>query len=308
MNSDPIPLQFRIARKMKFDEVPDESRVKVYGVRYVYLMDPVGNEFYITRLGWGLLENLRPGNWYTDKRFSKEGERLFEGSGHVYRMPTYNSYGNQQDLVVKFSRFAETVPLHVAETFPDKMPADVGDAEFNDPFQEFGLLMDLRNGHFGDPNIKIKTKHPIAIFSPATKLAPWKLGREKARFDRYRSGMARNLDPKYSMVDLNIERQYIYLFAWVKGRNAANYMEEGLMTKEEMRTLTLRVEGELKNKGFKVLDNKPTHIILRKDKEGNLIKRKGEYEYALVDFELLLRTDEYNDYLKNRTTPAPDQS
>ena len=180
MNTDPVPMKFRIARKLKFDEVPEESRIRVYGVRYAYLRDPVGNEFFVTRLGWKVLDNLRPSNWYNDKRYVKEGERLFEGSGHVYRMPTYNSHGNRQDLVVKFSRFAETVPLHVAKTFPDKMPADIGAAEFNDPFQEFGLLIDLRNGHFGDPNLKIKTKHPVAIFSPATKLAPWKLGRRES--------------------------------------------------------------------------------------------------------------------------------
>ena len=293
-------MKFRIARKMKFDEVPEESRVKVYGVRYVYLRDPVGNEFYVTRLGWGLLDNLRPSNWYNDKRYVKEGERLFEGSGHVYRMPTYNSHGNRRDLVVKFSRFAETVPLHVAKTFPDKMPADIGAAEFNDPFQEFGLLIDLRNGHFGRQDLRIKTKHPVAIFSPATKLAPWKLGRQKERFDRYRRGMAKNLDPKYSKIDLDFERQYLYLFAWVKGRNAANYMEDGLLSKEEVRELTLRVEAELEEKGFKVLDNKPSHIILREDGKGGLIKRHGKHEYALVDFELLLRTDPYQEFLRSK--------
>jgi len=291
-------MQFRIARKLKFDEVPSESRVKVYGVRYVYLMDPVGNEFYITRLGWGLLEHLRPGNWYTDHRYSKEGERLFEGSGHVYRMPTYDTLGRRQDLVVKFSRFAEAVPLHIAQTFPDKMPQDVGEAEFNDPFQEFGVLMDLRKGRYGPKNLRIKTKHPVAIFSPATKLAPWKLGREKSRFDRYRYGIAKNLDPKYSSIDLEIDRQYLYLFAWVKGRNAANYMEEGLLTREETRDLTLRVQDELAQKGFKVLDNKPSHIILRVGKNGQLLRRNGRLEYALVDFELLQRTDEYEQYLR----------
>lgn len=304
MNKNPIPLKFREARKMKFSDVPEASRVKVYGVRYVYIKDPVGNEFYVTRQGWGLLENLRTKHWYDDKRYAKEGERLFEGSGHVYRMPTYNLHGNRQDLVVKFSRFAEAVPLHVAKTFPDKMPADIGEAEFNDPFQEFGLLVDLRNGRFGPQELRIKTKHPVAIFSPAARVPSWKLGREKARFDRYRNGMAKNLDPKYSSIDLDFERQYLYLFAWVKGRNAANYMEEGLLKQEEVRSLTLRVEEELRLKGFRVLDNKPSHIILRKDRHGNLIRRNGKLEYALVDFELLQRTDAYVEVLRQRNAEA----
>ncbi len=299
-NLNPVPLAFEDAPKYKFSEVPAESRVRVYGVWYAYLKDEVGNEFYITRLGWRLLDNLQADNWYTDKTYSTKGEHLIEGSGKVYRVPTENRHGNPCDLVVKFSRFAEAVPLHVAKTFPDKMPEDVGDAEFNDPFQEFGLLIDLRNGHFGDKSLRIKTKHPVAIFSPSKRVPAWKLGREKSRFDRYRLRAQKNSDPKYSQVELNIDQQYVYLFAWVKGWNAAIYAAGGLISEAEARELTLRIEKELKEKGFRVLDNKPQHIILREGKNGKIIRRNGEFEYALVDFELLQRTEEYEDFLREK--------
>ena len=116
--------------------------------------------------------------------------------------------------------------------------------------------------------------------------------------------MAKNLDPKYSKIDLNFDRQYLYLFAWVKGRNAANYMEDGLLTQAEVRELTQRSEDELKEKGFKVLDNKPSHLIMREDGKGGLIKRNGKYEYALVDFELLQRTEEYKQFLREKSKTA----
>ena len=300
MNIDPTPISFEDAERYTFDEVPDESRVKVYGVQSILIVDAVGNEFYVTREGWRLRDNLDAENWYNDQRFAKEGTRLVEGTGHVYRMPTVNRHGNQTDLVVKFSRFAEAVPLHIAKTFPDKMPADVGSAEFNDPFQEFGLLVDLRNGRFGPADLHIMTKHPAAIFSPAARVTPWKLGRAKGRFERHRREIDNHSDPEFAKIDFDYERQYIYLFSYVKGWNAANYQEWGKLGEEETRALTKRVENELKLKGFKVLDHKPSHIILREDSHGQLLRHDGELVYALVDFELLMRTGEYEDYLRAR--------
>jgi hypothetical protein len=306
-NTNPIPIPYEDAFSITFDQVPEKSKVKVYGVRYAYLIDDVENEYYITRLGWKILDNLRSKHWYDDKAYRKNGARLTEGSGHVYRVPTTASNGRQQDLVVKFSRFAEDVPLHVAQTFPNKMPEEaVRGAEFNDPFQEFGLLVDLRNGKFGPRNLRIMSKHPVAIFSPFNRVAPWKLGRERERFEKYRKGIAINQDANSSHVDLDFERQYLYLFAWVKGLNAANYMEMGLLSQDEVRELTLRVEGELAAKGFKVLDNKPTHIILRRKPNGDLLRRDGKLVYALVDFELLIRTEEYKQFLRERNRAASE--
>lgn len=144
-----------------------------------------------------------------------------------------------------------------------------------------------------------RTKHPVAIFSPAARVIPWKLGRAKGRFERHRREIGNHSDPAFPKVDIDYERQYICLFAWVKGWNAANYLEWGKLGKEETRILTERVEDELKQKGFKVLDNKPSHIILRENSRGELLRRDGELTCALVDFELLMRTPEYEDFLRS---------
>ncbi|TWU36575.1 hypothetical protein Q31b_48560 [Novipirellula aureliae] len=300
-NEAPVPLPYKDALNIPFSEIPLEHCIKVYGVRYGFVTDEIGNEFYVTRLGWRLLDNLRTKNWYDEKAYAKKGERLVEGSGVVYRVPTKGEREIVQDLVVKFSRFAEEVPLQVAKTFPDKMPPEVvAGAMFNDPFQEFGLLVDLRNGHFGPKDLRIMTKRPVCIFSPARKCAPWRLGRERGRFDRYRHGMAANQDAKYQKMDLDFERQYVYLFAWLKGDNADVCAQQGIITPEEAAAVTLRAAHELRQKGFMVLDNKPSHIILRKRKNGELMRKNGELVYGLIDFELLLRTEEYKDFLRKR--------
>ena len=49
---------------------------------------------------------------------------------------------------------------------------------------------------------------------------------------------------------------------------------------------------DMASKGFRVLDTKPNHIILRRRRDGSLLRRHGKLVYAMVDFELLQRTPE----------------
>lgn len=61
-----------------------------------------------------------------------------------------------------------------------------------------------------------------------------------------------------------------------------------------------RVNQELLYKGFVMLDNKPRHVILRQNRNADgLLKRHGDFVYALVDFELLKRTPEYDSWHRN---------
>jgi hypothetical protein len=53
-------------------------------------------------------------------------------------------------------------------------------------------------------------------------------------------------------------------------------------------------------KGFMVVDHKPAHIILRPLRNGKLLKdRTGKIVYALVDFELLVRTPKHEKDVKS---------
>jgi hypothetical protein len=61
-----------------------------------------------------------------------------------------------------------------------------------------------------------------------------------------------------------------------------------------LKKLTERVRRDLEDCGYTVVDHKPAHIIVRPRKDGTLLRKgDGSYAYALVDFELLIRTADH---------------
>jgi hypothetical protein len=96
---------------------------------------------------------------------------------------------------------------------------------------------------------------------------------------------------------MSIERQYVYLFHWVRGQSAEDLVHDGVLAAPESAALVVRVVEDLAAKGFRVLDTKPGHVILRQRRDGSLLRRARGPVYALVDFELLQRTEEYANWL-----------
>jgi hypothetical protein len=109
--------------------------------------------------------------------------------------------------------------------------------------------------------------------------------------------------PEGMRIRLMENRQYFMLYAWVPGVDAQEAMERGLMDDAELHRLSERVNRELAAKGFRILDNKPKHFILRIGRDGELIRFRGELLYVQVDFELLQRTQAYKDF---HLKPQPD--
>ncbi len=285
-----------------FEQLRDEAKVKLYSVDYAAFGDDEGAELYVTRFGWPLLDRLHPSRWFENHHFSRHGERLTDGTGTVYRVPTVGD-GHPVDLVVKFSRMAQQVPLHVQSTFPNGVdPVDMAGARFLNPFEEFGGLMDLRRGRYGPRHLRIRTKLPLAIYTPAQPIAEWKLGRSKSRFTQEAADVARSQEEGPGpQVELRRDRDYVLLYHWVTGLDAVKCFHQGLISESELHALTARVTSELFQKGFKVLDNKPMHFILRPRGDRDVMRRHGEPVYTLIDFELLVRTQLYSQWLsRNR--------
>jgi hypothetical protein len=213
--------------------------------------------------------------------------------------------------------------LHVASRFPVDVPQHVLDqAAFNDPFQEFGVLEELRSSRFGPADLKIRTKRPLAIYSPGRRFDPWQLGRTEDRFRRHAWQLAKDqatLGSGTPPFEISIERQYVYLFHWIEGENAESLLQAGVLSHGETALLVGHVVEDLAAKGFRVLDTKPNHVILRRRPNGELLTRHGRLSYALVDFELLQPTEEYQRWregsgdgfastaIKNRHTNTGDQ-
>jgi hypothetical protein len=268
--------------------MPSEARergqvLSLLGVKYLRLKTDDGGDLHLTRFGLPFWRNLLPENWYAREWFVANRERL-EGTSTIYKVPTRPVNGRTLNLVVKWSRVGEDVPL-------DTMTVNrFMHAEFNSPFEEFSLLMELRKGETGPPGIRIRTQQPLAIYVPSERLHLWQTGRSESIL---RSKLAR-----HSEVEIDILRQYVVLYGWIKGLNAVEMAQRFPHSEraraEFMAAATSLATHELLQKGYRVIDMKPAHIILRPGARQPLLRdRHGQFAYALVDYELLERTPEH---------------
>jgi hypothetical protein len=283
--------------RVPFDQASFGLLRTVYGVPYIQLDDGSGGQLWVTRHGWPHVTQLDPARWYTDAQYRRRGKRLSGGSGSVFRVKSEPATGTGLELVVKFSRVGQEVMLDVPGILADGVSQNVLDsAVFNDPFQEFGLLEEMRTSTFGPDDLHILTKRPLAIYSPPRDFQPWQLGRMVERFYHHQTGIERDQAASadgFRHVELSLERQYVMLFHWVRGIDAQVLWQRGQLSEGELRRLVTDVVSDLAAKGFRVLDTKPNHIILRPRIGGGLLRRRNRLVYALVDFELLQRTEAY---------------
>jgi hypothetical protein len=259
---------------------PGTVILKVLGVDYAHIKTREGGDLYLTRFGVPFLDLLRPENWYARDWFRHNREKL-AGTSTVYRLSTRTVNRRSKDIVVKWCRVGEEVPL---DTFTLSRFIN---AEFNTPWEEFSLVMNLRTRR---KTVLIRTHKPLAIYVPPERFDIWQTGRSRSRIE--------NKKAKYRDVELDIYRQYIMIYEWVKGVSIVEALEAGEADAAEreatMASITEKAILDLEKEGFRVLDMKPAHVIVRPGGDGReLLNRKNDLAYALVDFELLERTPQY---------------
>jgi len=278
-----------------FDQLPEEDRLTVFGVEYAHLKAQTGGDLYVTRFGWPAVDCLLPQQWYDDRYYSNVGERMKGSTGTVYFLRTCPLEGHCIDVIIKFSRMAQHVPLMAADSLPPGVDRnEMASATFNGPFEEFGLLLEMRNRPVPDGRKAMYTKRPLAIYVPAKRFPMWQMGRSNSRFHVHEHLLAKDQADSDRPVRYDIRRDYIMLFGWVDGLDAQQAADEGLLTDEQLEQLTNRATEDMRSRGFAVLDNKPKHYIVRRRRNGELMRdRDGDTIYALIDFELLQRTPEY---------------
>jgi hypothetical protein len=259
---------------------PNATPMRLLDVDYVHVPTANGGDLYLTRFALPFLEHLQLENWREDVWFEKKRQRLL-GTSTVYRVPTKTVNGRSIDLVVKTCRVGEDVPLDTL-TFEK-----FSHAEFNSPYEEFALVMELRERR--TPK-RILTHRPMAIYMPPERLELWQTGRSTHRIEHKKA--------KFRDVELDIFRHYVLIYEWIKGESADAALQVALTDaktrEDELRRLTLKAKAELADVGFRVVDHKPAHVILRWRRDGSLLRdRTGDFSYALIDFELLQRTPEH---------------
>lgn len=256
---------------------PGAETVSFLGVDYARVKTADGGDLYLTRFGFPFREHLAPENWYAPGWFAEHRIPL-EGTSTIYKLPTKPVRGRILDLVVRFSRLGQEIPLSV------QFISENAHAEFNSPFEEFALLMALRSAHLRTSLPRIFTKKPLAIYVPATRLQDWQTGRLESKMAAKRA--------RHPEVELEMSRQYILLYGWIDGLNAVQAAHALGMTKTAtrsfLRDMTLRVIHDLRQHGFRVLDIKAEHVVVRIRRNGSLVRRhSGDVAYGLVDYELL---------------------
>jgi hypothetical protein len=267
----------------------DAKIVDLLGVSYAHIKTADDGDLYLTEYGQAFWEHLLPENWYAKEWFEANRERLI-GTSTVYKVPTRTVHAKELNLVVKWSRVGEDVPLDTLTI--NKFVS----AEFNSPFEEFSLLMELRAGETGPPGIRIKTQKPLAIYVPSKRLQIWQTGRSEYR-------IAAKL-ARHPGVELDILRHYVVLYGWIKGLDITEVADSWGLAGEIREMLLARatslVMHELELKGYRVVDMKPAHVIVRLQPDGSLLRdRNGQVVYALVDYELLERTPEHEQAVRS---------
>ncbi len=268
---------------------PEATFLRILGVNYVHLNTPDGGDLYVTEHGVPFIRQLDPNNWYEETWFKQHRQRLI-GTSTVYKVPTrpIDHAVPSIDMVVKWSRVGQDVAL---DTFTLQRNTN---AEFNTPFEEFARVEELRHGEQGPANIHILTQKPLAIYVPPEQMQPWQTGRSKEKI------LAKKA--RHPGVEIDVLRAYIMLYAWIDGINAIDAVQQYSYDIEDqqkqLEELTNRVDRELGAKGFVVADHKPTHVILRLHNGSLLRGRDGRIVYAIVDYELLARTADYEDSVR----------
>jgi hypothetical protein len=282
------------------------SLVNVLHVVYFHVKTSDGGDLYLTRFAEPYLEHFELGNWYEKEWFEKQRVRL-KGTSSVYRVPTKQVNGTSIDLVVKNCRVGEDVPLdtHTLQEFCD--------AEFNSPWEEFSLVMEMREGSYGPKGMKVRAQRPLAIYVPPDRMQPWQSGRSRSKINR--------IQAKHPGINLDILKQYKMVYEWIKGKNLLEIFEHIDINDDEitghLKIIDYKVIADLQSKGYLVADMKPEHIIISEadtvvieemslsnglnvpaQQVALLYRLIHDGRYSVIDYELLLRTAEHENAVK----------
>ena len=263
--------------KLISDEIERVSVAEVFGVTYSHLSFNNGDDLYLTEYGVPFIENLMPENFWTDDEWFRNHSEKLRGTSTVYKVTTKQVKGKSKDIVLKWNRMGQDIP---GET-DLRVDANV---EFNSPFEEFALALELRNTRH-DSTGRLLTHKPLAIYVPEARVKLAQLGRKSYKMEA--------LISSHDEIELNMFRNYAVIYEWIKGVDAVQAFEMRALNEDDLITLIERSDNDIKNMGFFVADPKPHHIILRPGEKGTVSRgRTGEFLYALIDFELLKRTPE----------------
>lgn len=257
--------------------------INILGVKYLHLRLRDGTDLYVTEHGLPFTKCLLPENHWNDRAWMKQHGTRLPGTSALFCVRTKEADNRSIEIVIKWNRMGQDIP---GET----RVVDSANAEFNSPFMEFSLLLEMRKRR-ARSHCEIYTHRPLAIYVPRKFVQGEQLGRRRHKMEA--------IQRSHEEIPLDWNRNYAVIYEWIKGIDAAEACRNGLLDKNSLAELVDQSTGDLKKTGFMVSDNKPQHIIVRPRKDGQLMKRNdGCIVYGFVDFELLKRTPEHENELR----------
>lgn len=275
------------------------------GVVYLHTKTEDGGDMYFTRFAEPHQEHLKIKNWFEENWFTRHRVRLL-GTSSVYRVPTRRVKGTSLDLVVKNCRVGEDVPIntHTLEEFVN--------AEFNSPWEEFALVMEMGDKHLGQRLEWVRVQQPLAIYVPPQRMQLWQSGRSRSRINR--------IVARHPGVDIDILKQYKLVYEWIRGKNLIEIFERLKLEIPDivhhLKAMQKIAFDDLSKKGYLMADMKPEHVILDEDDCKHIEQAGGGGsqdasrqvdmvyhllnvgKYSIIDYELLFRTPEHEDQVK----------
>ncbi|MFC2060996.1 hypothetical protein ACFLUV_00620 [Elusimicrobiota bacterium] len=263
-----------------YDNLSDKKNneiTKILDVEYAHLTLKNKDDLYITKHGLAFIEHLKPESFWLDKEWYDNNSVKLSGTSSVYKVRTKRINNKSKDIVVKWNRMGQDIPG--ADDSNDLL-----NAEFNSPFEEFALVMELREQLYKTKE-KLALQKPLAIYVPAKNVDPFRLGRKEYKM--------KNVIASHIEIELDMCRSYAVIYEWIKGVDVVRACKENNLNEYFMELLTLRGEERIQNYGYTVLDRKPHHVIIRPRKKSGLLRNKdGKIIFGLVDYELLNRVPE----------------
>ncbi|UCD84303.1 MAG: hypothetical protein JSU92_13655 [Deltaproteobacteria bacterium] len=260
-------------------------RQRILDVDYTHLALDEEGDLFLTDFAVPFVECLLPENFWSDKEWFEKNSQRLTGTSSIYRIRTKEVKGKQRDIVLKWNRMGQGVP-------GSEDDEQLANAEFNSPFEEFSLLMELRS-LLRATGTSLYTQKPLAIFVPEKRVELRRMGRKEY--------LMKAIIEKHIEIDLDMHRAYGVIYEWVKGIDATQALQQHIIDEELVESLTLQAHKRMLDCGFDVKDNKPHHIIVRpKGNEEILRDSKNNPLYAVVDHELLKRTPEWEKIVKGR--------
>lgn len=283
--------QTALGRRRQGD-APGEAGVlvNVLGAHYLHTRTSEGGDLYLTAHGERYARQLQPRNWFETEWF--RGTRFqLSGTCSIYTLCTRPVEGTSLPLVVKYNRIGMRVPIQT-----NALGGEAGDLEFNGPFEEFALVLDLRGelrgGGAGPRGQRMVTQVPLAIYAPHDRWDPEQLQRYEWR--------VANKVAQHPGVAIDIMREYILVYSYLPGLDAYEAYQQGLLDEAELHGVNLRAERALEANGFQVFDMKPEHVIVEPGPGGRLLRQGRSLRYGVVDYELMERTTEYYRELQSK--------